>query len=101
MKNITLHIKDKEYKAQPYELEFGTIRKLMEILKVEDMTNQAQLLKAITEAWDDILEVFRNIFPDVTGEEMDKATVKEVLRVTIEIAKFAVSDIFIIPTEKN
>lgn len=101
MKNIILHIKDKEYTSQAYEIPFGTIRKLMELLKVEDMTNQAQLLKVVAGAWDELMSVLYNVFPEVTSEEWDKATTKEVLRVVIEIAKFAVADVFVIPTEKN
>ncbi len=101
MTNIILHIKDKEFKAVAYEIPFGTVRKLMELLKVEDMNNQAQLLKAIAGAWDEVMDVLKNVFPDVTDDEFDKATTREILRVVIEIAKFAVADVFIIPTEKN
>lgn len=108
MKNITLKITDKSgqntlkiYEAQPYELEFGVVRKLMAILKVENMDNQAELIKVISDAWDEIIDVLSNVFPECTDEEWDKAKVKEVLRVIIDVAKYAVSEVFVIPTEKN
>lgn len=108
METTTLHIYDKTgkeviktYEAQPYELSFGTIRKLMEIMKIEDMNNQAQLLKVIVGAWDEIINVLGSVFPECTAEEWDTVKAKEVLRVIIAIAKTAISDIFIIPTEKN
>lgn len=108
MKNITLHIYDKSgkdlvkmYEAQPYELPFGTVRKLMGLLKIEDMNDQAQLLNAVVGAWDEIMDVLGNVFPDCTDEEWDQVKTKEVLSVIIAIAKYAVSDVFVIPTEKN
>ena len=108
MKNITLHIYDKSgknvvkmYEAQPYELPFGTVRKLMAIVKIEDMSNQAELLKIIAQAWDEIMATLNAVFPDCTEEEWDTIKAKEVLNVVIQIAKAAISDTFIIPTEKN
>lgn len=108
MENITLHIYDKTgknlikmYEAQPFELPFGTVRKLMAIVKIEDMDNQAELLKTVAEAWDEIMGVLNTVFPDCTEEEWDSVKAKEVLNVVIQIAKAAISDVFIIPTEKN
>lgn len=108
MEKTILHIYDKtgknvvkSYEAQPYELPFGTVRALMEILKIEDMSDQSQLLKVVVNAWDEIINALESVFPDVTAEEWDTVKVKEVLRVIIAIAKTAISDIFIIPTEKN
>lgn len=108
MENITLHIYDKTgknlikmYEAQPFELPFGTVRKLMAIVKIEDMDNQAELLKTVAEAWDEIMDVLNTVFPDCTEEEWDSVKAKEVLNVVIQIAKAAISDVFIIPTEKN
>ena len=108
MEKITLHIYDKTgknlvkmYEAQPFELPFGTVRKLMAIVKIEDMNNQAELLKVIAQAWDEIIAVLNMVFPECTEEEWDTVKTKEVLRVVIQIAKAAISDVFIIPTEKN
>lgn len=108
MKNITLHIYDKSgknvvkvYEAQPFELPFGTVRKLMAIVKIEDMDNQAELLKIISSAWDEIMDTLNAVFPECTEEEWDTVKAKEVLRVVVQIAKAAISDIFVIPTEKN
>lgn len=108
MENITLHIYDKSgknlvkmYEAQPYELPFGTIRTLMGIIKVEDMSNQGELIKVIASAWNEVIDVLNNVFPDCTEDEWNMVKTKEVLRVIIGIAKFAISDIFVIPTEKN
>lgn len=91
----------KIYEAEPYELEFGTVKTLMQILKIEDMSNQVELLKILGDAWDEILSVLTNVFPECTEEEWNHIKAKEVLRLIIDIAKFAISDVFVIPTEKN
>lgn len=108
MDNITLHIYDKTgknlikmYEAQPFELPFGTVRKLMAIVKIEDMNDQAELLRTVAQAWDEIISVLCTVFPECSEEEWDTVKTKEVLRVVVQIAKAAISDIFIIPTEKN
>ena len=108
MDKIVLHIYDKTgkdlvkmYEAQPFELPFGTVRRLMNIVKIEDMNDQGELLKTIAQAWDEIINVLNTVFPDCTEEEWDNVKAKEVLNVVIQIAKSAISDVFIIPTEKN
>lgn len=108
MENITLKIYDesgknvvKIYEAVAYEIPFGTIRALMGILKVEELDNQAELLKLLSNAWDKILDVLSNVFPECTDEEWDRVKTKEVLKAIIGIAKYAISDIFVVPTEKN
>lgn len=95
-KNVT-----KMYEAKEYELKFSTVRKLMAIVKIEDMENQLELLKTISDAWDEILDVLHTVFPECTEEEWDSIKAKDVLATIIQIAKTAISDLFMIPTEKN
>lgn len=108
MEKITLKIYDKSgknvvkiYEAVPYDIPFGTVRALMAILNVEELDNQAELLKILATAWNKILDVLANVFPDCTDEEWDNLKTKEVLKAIIAIAKFAVTDMFAIPVEKN
>ena len=37
----------KTYESTPYDLMFGTVKRLMELLKIEDMNNQLEMLKTI------------------------------------------------------
>ena len=109
MNNLILKIYDdsgknvvKSYEASPYDLMFGTVMKLMDLLKIEDMDNQAEMLKTIYSAWDEIRVVLAGVFPDVTPAEWEHVRVKELLPLILNIAKYAVSEMFNIPTnEKN
>lgn len=91
----------KSYESTTYELMFGTVMSLMDLLKIEDIDNQLELLKIIHNAWAEIKEVLSGVFPEVTDDEWKHVKVKELLPIIIGIAKFAVSDMLSIPTEKN
>lgn len=108
MENLILKIYDdsgknvvKSYEASTYDLMFGAVMKLMELLKIEEMEDQMQMLKTIYGAWAGIRTVLAGVFPDVTPDEWEHVRVKELLPMILEIAKFSVTEMFTIPTEKN
>lgn len=89
----------KTYESTTYDLMFGTIMKLMELLKIEDMDNQMEMLKTIYEAWDEIKIVLSAVFPEVTDEDWKHVKVKELLPIIIQIAKYSVTEMLVIPTD--
>lgn len=106
--NLTLNIYDatgkaivKTHKSTTYDLMFGTITNLMELLKIEDIDNPFELLKTINGAWGEITAVLSGIFPEVTADEWKRVKVKELIPLIVEIARFSVTEMFTIPTEKN
>ena len=106
MKNITLNVYDKkgkeivkECKANGYDLNFGTIRRLMGLLKIDETTNQADLFKILNGAWDEITNVLCEVFPDITAEEWDCVKVKELMPVIVRIAKSVVTEFMTIPAD--
>ena len=106
--NLVLKIYDTDgknivmtYESSTYDLMFGTVKRLMELLKIEDMDNQLEMLKVIYSAWDEIKKVLAGVFPDVQPDEWEHVKVKELLPLIIDIAKFSVQEMFTIPTEKN
>lgn len=86
-------------KASTYDLMFGTVMKLMELLKIEDMGNQAEMLRTIYNAWGEIQTVLTAVFPDVADDDWQHVKVKELLPLIIKIAKYSVSEMFAIPTD--
>lgn len=91
----------KSYESTTYDLMFGTIMKLMELLKIEDIDNQMEMLKTIYEAWDEIKVVLSGVFPEATDEDWTHVKVKELLPIIIEIAKYSVTEMFVIPTDSK
>lgn len=89
----------KSYESTTYDLMFGTVKKLMELLKIEDMDNQMEMLKTIYEAWDEIKAVLLGVFPEVTDDDWNHVKVKELLPIILDIAKYSVTEMFVIPTD--
>lgn len=106
--NLVLKIYDadgknivKTYTSSTYDLMFGTVRRLMELLKIEDVDNQLEMFKVIYGAWEEIKTVLSGVFPDVQPDEWEHVKVKELLPLILDIAKFSVQEILTIPKEKN
>lgn len=108
MKKFKLNIYDENDKkvvrtveATEFNLGFGIVRKLMKLIKITDSTTTVDLLKIVSESWDDIIRILGNVFPDITEEEWDHVLVPELLPVIVGIAKYSLSHALTIPTEKN
>lgn len=106
--DLTLNIYDekgkevvKTAKSSTFDLMFGTIVKLIDLLKIEGIDNNLEVLKAIYGAWNEIKVVLSTVFPDVSENEWAHVKVKELVPIIINIGKFAVSEALIIPTDSK
>lgn len=89
----------KTCEASPYDIMFGTVAAIMDVIKVDKLENNAELVKTICTAWDELTDVLGAVFPDVTKKEWKHVKVKELIPIIIEITKFAVTDMMAIPTD--
>ena len=83
--------------AQVIDLEFGTIRAIMEVLNVESMEDTAQLLKTVYGAWDQVTDVLYQCFPDLSKEDWEHVKVKELMGVIIGILRYSFTEILSLP----
>lgn len=91
----------KTCESKEVEIKFGTVRALMNLLKIEDDVDGAQLLKTVYDAWDKITKVLSQCFPEMTEDDWDNVSVSEVVPVIIDISKHAFTKMLVIPAEKN
>lgn len=91
----------KTCEAQTVKLRFGVIRKIMELLKIDDVTDTAELVKTIYGAWDQLTTVLEKCFPDMTEEDWDGVDISELVPAVIAILKEAVKTINLIPTDSK
>lgn len=91
----------KTYESTTYDLMFGTVMSLMDLLKVEDLDNQVELLKIVHTAWGEIKDVLSAVFPEATDDDWKHVKVKELLPILIGIIKFAISDMMSVPTDSK
>ena len=108
MENMKLNIYDendnivKTSEARFIDLRFGTIRSLMELLKVEDINNTAQLLKTVYGAWAQVTSILGKVFPDMTSEDWENVKLSELLPLIVVIMKGSLAQMMTIPIdEKN
>lgn len=105
--NLILNVYDgkgkvtKTSEAQVIDLEFGTIRSIMEVLNVESMEDTAQLLKVVYGAWDQVIDVLSQVFPDMQESDWDHVKLKELLPIMVEIMRYSFTEILTLSSSKN
>lgn len=106
-KKLTLNVYDDEdnivrtEEARFIDLRFGTIRSLMQLLKVEDVTDTAQLLKTVYSAWEQVTGIMSKVFPAMTEEDWENVKLSELLPLLIVILKSSFVKILEIPTDSK
>ena len=104
---LTLNIYDENDNVKRTEeakfvyLRFGTIRSLMQLLKVEDINDTAQLLKTVYSAWEQVTGILSRVFPNVTEEDWENVKLSELMPLLIVILKSSFVKILEIPTDSK
>lgn len=107
MEDLILRVYDdennvvKEAKAGLVELKFGSIRSLMKLLNIEDITDTAELLKTVYAAWEQLTKILNGCFPEMTDEDWDNVKVNELIPVLVDILKYSFTQILSIPTDSK
>ena len=97
---LTLNIYDdklenviKTVNAKKTDLEFGIVRRMMELFQVDNLEDNIQIFKMLYEAWEPITHLLNRIFPDVEPEDFDHVKIKELVPVVMEILMYSVAEI--------
>lgn len=85
--------------AEAIDLEFGTIRKIMEILNIEEKETTTQLLSTVYGAWDQLVNVMSQSFPDMQYEDWEHVKIREFLPVMVGIIKYSISEMLTVPKD--
>ena len=89
----------KTAKAEMIDLEFGTVRSIMEVLKLESVDNTADLLSTIYGAWEELTRLLSKCFPDMEHDDWNHVKLKELMPVMIGIMKYSFAEILTIPKD--
>lgn len=107
MRNIEINVYDgtgaivKTSRANIIDIEFGTIRSIMKLLKVENIDDMGELFATVYDAWDQLIVILAQIFPDMAYEDWDHVKVRELIPAVIDILKYSFAEIMKVPKEKN
>ena len=91
----------KECTAVDCDLKFGSIRKIMALLKIEDTNDISALFHIIYDAWDQLELVLSECFPDMTEEDWDNVKIKELIPTMILLIKDMLRKLRGIPSESK
>ena len=83
------------------DLKFGAIRKIMALLEIEDINDVGALLKTVYGAWDQVIKVLSECFPDMTDDDWDNVKVNELIPATVGLVKAMIAKMLTIPTESK
>lgn len=107
MEKLLLNVYDNEDNivktstAELIELKFGSIRKLMKLLNIDNIDDTSELLKVLYGAWEQITKVLTGCFPDMTDEDWDNVKVSELIPVLMGILKYSFTQMLTIPTDSK
>lgn len=106
--NIKLNVYNEDWSAVTKTLSatttkigFGTIRKLMKLLKIEQAASYTDIFNILGDVWDDVINLLGRIFPEATEEDWEHVSIDELLPTIIAITKYSLTHANKIPTEKN
>lgn len=83
---IELHVYDndgnitKTVTGEVVDLKFGQIRDFMALLNADQIESTWELVEAIHRAWDKLVLLLSEAFPEVTYEEWDNVPISELIR---------------------
>lgn len=106
-KVISLNVYDennevvKTSKAKIVDIRFATVRKLMKLLDLENVDNNAELLKIVYSVWDELTHVLGQFFPDMEEDDWDNVKLSELIPAIIEIGKECFATMLTIPKSKE
>lgn len=105
MSDIKLNVYDDDNKIiktvemQMIDLKFGTVRKLINLLGVDNIDDTAQLMRVVYKAWDQVLKVLDGCFPGMTEEDWDGVKMSELMPTFVMTLKYIITHLQEIPTD--
>jgi hypothetical protein len=83
----------KKYTADGYDLTLGTVAKICDLVKADNMTDEKSIAVAIAKGAGEIMPLLKDIFDDVTDEELERVKMKELMVLFVQIAKESIRSV--------
>ena len=86
---------EKTYTATEFDLMFGTVEDILNLMNVGDAKNDTDLMlqiaKSVGKCCSQLRPLLMDVFPGVTDEELTRTKVKEIVTVVMTILKNALN----------
>ena len=96
--NLTLNIYkgkevEKTYTTDTYDIMFGTIESVIEVIDLNKLDDNLELGKMILKLLPQIKPMLKDIFDGVTDEEIKRTKVKELVPIFVEVFTYALNEL--------
>lgn len=91
-------IVEKVYTTESYDIMFGTVEDLMNILDVDKMTDNIAVTRLVVQSFGKLKPFIKDIFKGVTDDELKRVKVKELIPTFITVFKSIVDGLDLIKT---
>ena len=107
MEKLELQIKNKKgeiiktVEANTFDVYFGTINNLMELLDINENTSSFEVLKKISTAWHEITSLLGEIFPDMAEKDWELVRVNDLVPIVLQVVRYTFLEIMTIPSDSK
>lgn len=97
----------KTYEAEAYDLMFGVLEDVAKAAKIDDLKtgSDVEIIKMIgnlaLRSMDTVKDLMKDIFNGITDEELKNTKVAEIAAVLVDVVKFTISQLNLLPKTKN
>ena len=97
----------KTYEADTYDLMFGTIEDVAKAINLDALKSgeDVEILKMagnlVLSSMDTVKDLLKDIFEGLTDEEIKNTKVQEIAVVLVDVVKFTIAQLNLLPKSKN
>lgn len=90
---------EKTYTANEYDILFGTVEDLVNIIDMDALTDAgnkdsaAAMVRMVTGGMEQVKGLLKDIFSGVTEEELKRTKIKEVIPLMMSLVKYSIKEI--------
>lgn len=97
----------KTYETDKYDLMFGTLEDVADAMKLDQLEtgSNSEIIKMATNlvvhSKETVKELLKDIFEGLTDEELKNTKVKDIATVFVDVVKYTIEQLNILPKSKN
>ena len=84
---------EKTYKAETFDIMFGTVEDLLNIIDLEKLNNDTEIAKLVIKVFPLLKPLLKDVFEGVTDDELRRTKIKELIPLFVDIFVFALKEL--------
>ena len=91
----------KTVEAHLIDIRFGTIKKLLKVLEIEQIDDTSELFKTLYSSWKAVTTILSRVFPQMEEDDWDGVKLSELLPVLLAIFRGSFAQLSNIPVDSK